>query len=44
MLDHDEERRLAEIEEHLRLDHPDLTQLFDRAPDEFERAAATPAC
>jgi len=36
MLDHDEERRLAEIEEHLLLDHPDLGQLFDRAPEEVE--------
>jgi hypothetical protein len=36
MLDHDEERRLAEIEEHLRLDHPDLGQLFDEVPEERE--------
>jgi Protein of unknown function (DUF3040) len=40
MLDHDEERRLAEIEEHLRLDHPDLSQLFDRAPGELEERPA----
>jgi len=38
MLDHDEERRLAEIEEHLLLDHPDLGQLFDGGPDEAEPA------
>jgi hypothetical protein len=36
MLDHDEERRLAEIEEQLRLDHPDLSELFDGAPGELE--------
>ncbi len=34
MLDHDEERRLAEIEAHLRLEAPDLDELFDRAPGE----------
>jgi hypothetical protein len=34
MLDHDEERRLAEIEAHLRAEAPDLHHLFDRAPGE----------
>ncbi|HVN50112.1 MAG TPA: DUF3040 domain-containing protein [Acidimicrobiales bacterium] len=36
MLDHDEERRLAEIEEHLLLDHPDLAQLFDDVPEQVD--------
>jgi hypothetical protein len=36
MLDHDEERRLAEIEEQLLLDHPDLGQLFEHVPEEVE--------
>ena len=34
MLDHDEERRLAEIEAHLREEAPDLHQLFERPPGE----------
>jgi hypothetical protein len=33
MLDHDEERRLAEIEARLRDEAPDLLELFDEIPD-----------
>jgi hypothetical protein len=32
MLDHDDEQRLAEIEEHLRLDAPDLHRLLQSTP------------
>jgi Protein of unknown function (DUF3040) len=44
MLDHDEERRLAEMEAHLRIDAPELHNLFDQAsepePVEIEPTAS----
>ncbi len=36
MLDHDEERRLAEMEAHLRIEAPELHDLFDHASSEPE--------
>jgi len=33
MLDHHEERQLADIEAHLRAEAPDLLELFDEIPD-----------
>ncbi len=33
MLDHDEERQLADIEAHLRAEAPDLLELFEVIPD-----------
>ncbi|MEI7593878.1 MAG: DUF3040 domain-containing protein [Actinomycetes bacterium] len=39
MLDHDEQRRLSEIEAHLRVDAPELHQLFSMASDQNERSA-----
>jgi Protein of unknown function (DUF3040) len=38
MLDHDEERRLAELEERLRIEAPELHDLFDQVADEPESA------
>jgi hypothetical protein len=37
MLDHDEERQLAEIEARLRDEAPDLLELFEIIPDQTER-------
>jgi len=38
MLDHDEERQLAEIEARLRDEAPDLLELFDTIPDQIDRS------